>query len=46
MRWIFIAALVITLCGFSAADVYKIDIDDTIQPVSEDYIARAIATAE
>src|SRR6267142_711044 len=47
MRSIFIAAVVITLCGFAAAaDVYKIDIDDTIQPVSEDYIARAIATAE
>src|ERR1041384_2973437 len=47
MRPMLVAALLITLCGFAAAaDVYKIDIDDTIQPVSEDYIARAIATAE
>jgi membrane-bound serine protease (ClpP class) len=47
MKAILIAALLFSLCGLgSAADVYKIDIDDTIQPVSEDYIARAIATAE
>src|SRR5437764_8621791 len=47
MRNVLISALLFVLCGFSAAaDVYKIDIDDTIQPVSEDYIARAIDTAE
>jgi membrane-bound serine protease (ClpP class) len=47
MRSIFVAVLLVILCGFAVAgDVYKIDIDDTIQPVSEDYIARAIATAE
>src|SRR3954468_17738286 len=47
MRPTLITALLIALCGFAAAaDVYKIDIDDTIQPVSEDYIARAIAQAD
>src|SRR5436305_13626962 len=47
MRTVLISALLFVLCGFSAAaDVYKIDIDDTIQPVSEDYIARAIDTAQ
>src|SRR5437868_6138868 len=47
MRPILVTALLIILCGFAAAaDVYKIDIDDTIQPVSEDYISRAIAKAE
>src|SRR5438309_5513989 len=47
MRWIFVAALLFFFCSLAAAsDVYKIDIDDTIQPVTEDYIARAIATAE
>jgi membrane-bound serine protease (ClpP class) len=47
MRLAFVAALLFALCGFAAAgDVYKINIDDTIQPVSEEYIARAISTAE
>ena len=47
MRTAFVSVLLFVLCGFSAAaDVYKIDIDDTIQPVSEDYIARAIDTAQ
>src|SRR5437868_14977518 len=47
MRSSFVAALLFFLCSLAAAsDVYKIDIDDTIQPVSEDYITRAIATAE
>jgi membrane-bound serine protease (ClpP class) len=47
MKTVFVSVLLFLLCGFSAAaDVYKIDIDDTIQPVSEDYIARAINTAQ
>src|SRR4051812_2687531 len=47
MKTVFVFVLLFLLCGFSAAaDVYKIDIDDTIQPVSEDYIARAIDTAQ
>jgi membrane-bound serine protease (ClpP class) len=47
MKTVFVSILLFLLCGFSAAaDVYKIDIDDTIQPVSEDYIARAIDTAQ
>src|SRR3954464_4118452 len=47
MKTALVSILLCLFCGFSAsADVYKIDIDDTIQPVSEDYIARAIATAE
>jgi membrane-bound serine protease (ClpP class) len=47
MKTVFVSILLFLLCGFSAAaDVYKIDIDDTIQPVSEDYIARAINTAQ
>src|SRR4051794_27912595 len=47
MKTVFVSVLLFLLCGFSAAaDVYKIAIDDTIQPVSEDYIARAIETAQ
>src|SRR4051812_20484774 len=47
MKTVFVSVLLFLLCGFSAAaDVYKIDIDDTIQPVSEDYIARALDTAQ
>src|SRR4051812_41978308 len=47
MKTALVSILLFLLCGFSAAaDVYKIDIDDTIQPVSEDYIARAIDTAQ
>jgi membrane-bound serine protease (ClpP class) len=47
MKTVFVSVVLILLCGLSAAaDVYKIDIDDTIQPVSEDYIARAIDTAQ
>ena len=47
MKTVFVSVLLFLLCGLSAAaDVYKIDIDDTIQPVSEDYIARAIDTAQ
>jgi membrane-bound serine protease (ClpP class) len=47
MKTVFVSVLLFLLCGISAAaDVYKIDIDDTIQPVSEDYIARAIDTAQ
>jgi len=47
MKTVFVSVLLFLLCGLSAAaDVYKINIDDTIQPVSEDYIARAIGTAQ
>src|SRR5947209_12310728 len=47
MKTALVSILLFLLCGFcAAADVYKIDIDDTIQPVSEDYIARAIDTAQ
>jgi membrane-bound serine protease (ClpP class) len=47
MKTVFVSIVLFLLCGLSAAaDVYKIDIDDTIQPVSEDYIARAIDTAQ
>jgi membrane-bound serine protease (ClpP class) len=33
------------LCPFSAAEVLKIVVNDTIQPISEEYIARAIDEA-
>ncbi len=33
------------LCGVSSAEVLKIVVNDTIQPVSEEYIARGIAEA-
>jgi membrane-bound serine protease (ClpP class) len=47
MKTAFISILLFALCGIAAAaDVYKVDIDDTIQPVSEDYISRAIDTAQ
>ena len=36
----------IAICLPSSAEILKIDVNDTIQPVTEEYIARAIAEAE
>jgi membrane-bound serine protease (ClpP class) len=36
----------IAVCLPSFAEILKIDVNDTIQPVTEEYIARAIAEAE
>src|SRR4051812_46856711 len=47
MKTVFVSVLLFLLGGFSAAaDVYKFDSDGTIHPVSEDYIARAIYSAQ
>src|SRR5271163_928938 len=40
----FVAALV--LCSVSSAEVLKIVVNDTIQPITEEYIARAIDEAQ
>jgi len=42
--WVFIAT--IAVCLPSSAEILKISVNDTIQPVTEEYIARAITEAE
>ena len=42
--WVFIAT--IAVCLPSSAEILKIAVNDTIQPVTEEYIARAITEAE
>ena len=42
--WIVIAT--IAVCLPASAEILKIEVNDTIQPVTEEYIARAIAEAE
>jgi membrane-bound serine protease (ClpP class) len=42
--WIVIAT--IAVCFPCSAEILKIEVNDTIQPVTEEYIARAIAEAE
>jgi len=37
---------IIILCSVSSAEVLKIVVNDTIQPITEEYIGRAIADAE
>ena len=42
--WIVLGLL--AACLTTSAEILKIDVNDTIQPVTEEYIARAIAEAE
>jgi membrane-bound serine protease (ClpP class) len=42
---IFLPALLFLLCACSFAQVLKIRVNDTIQPITEEYIGRAIAEA-
>jgi membrane-bound serine protease (ClpP class) len=47
--WRSITALLVLACAVAlpcAADVLKINVDSPIHPIAEEYIARAIATAE
>ena len=44
-RSIFFAFVMAVLSSPSSAEILKIVVDDTIQPISEEYIARAIAEA-
>jgi len=49
LGWRSITALLVLACAValpSAADVLKIKVDSPIHPIAEEYIARAIATAE
>src|SRR3954453_23068389 len=46
LRLISCAALLLFISVPASAEILKIVVDDTIQPVSEEYIARAIAEAE
>ena len=46
MRSVFCFVLLAVLsAGFAAADIVKIRVDDTIQPISDEYIGRAIERA-
>ena len=42
----FIVIAAVAVCLPSSAEILKITVNDTIQPVTEEYIARAIAEAE
>jgi membrane-bound serine protease (ClpP class) len=46
MRYCFVAALVSALCAFCPAEVLKIVVNDTIHPITDEYIGRALAEAE
>ena len=46
MRYGFAAALVSALCGFCPAEVLKIVVNDTIHPITDEYIGRALAEAQ
>src|ERR1700693_5852730 len=39
-------AVALILCSVSSAEVLKIVVNDTIQPISQEYIARAIDEAQ
>ena len=41
-----LAGLLLLLCSASSAEVLKIVVDDTINPVTDEYLGRAIAEAE
>jgi membrane-bound serine protease (ClpP class) len=45
-RSLIIISLVLACCAHSVADIVKIVVDDTINPISADYIGRAIQDAE
>ena len=45
-RSLIIISLVLACCAPSVADIVKIVVDDTINPISADYIGRAIQDAE
>ena len=45
-RIVLCIAGVLCACSLASAEVLKIVVNDTIQPITEEYIARAIAEAE
>src|SRR5271163_3692974 len=46
LRALFYLATVAILASVSSAEVLKVVLDDTIQPITEEYISRAIDEAE
>ncbi len=46
LRFLFAALVLIACCGSASAVIVKIKVDDTIQPISAEYIDRAIAHAK
>ena len=46
MRYGSVAVLVSALCAFCPAEVLKIVVNDTIHPITDEYIGRALAEAE
>ena len=45
LRLVFCVLAAIVFCSPASAEILKIVVDDTIQPISEEYIARGIAEA-
>src|SRR5450755_49830 len=45
VRYGFLAPLIFILCASSPAEVLKIAVDDTIHPITEEYIGRALEEA-
>ncbi len=43
---LFLASLVIAGCNSASAEILKISVKDTIQPITDEYIGRALAEAE
>ncbi len=43
---LFLAGLVIAGCNGASAEILKISVKDTIQPITDEYIGRALAEAE
>jgi membrane-bound serine protease (ClpP class) len=46
LRFLLAAILLIVCCGSASAEIVKIKVDDTIQPISAEYIDRAITHAK
>ena len=47
IAWIFFSLVVFAVCcGDSSAEVLKIVIDDTVQPITQEYISRAVDEAQ
>jgi membrane-bound serine protease (ClpP class) len=38
--------LLVLSCGFAAADILKVSVNDTIHPITDEYIGRALAEAQ
>ncbi len=46
LRFLFVALLLLGCCGSALAVIVKVKVDDTVQPISAEYIDRAIVLAK